>query len=42
MGFTTEEKGRLIISDIVKEEGCDPGRIFRNMAKKEYMIPVQK
>lgn len=37
MGFTTEEKGRLIISDIVKEEGCDPGRIFRNMAKKEYI-----
>lgn len=37
MGLTTEEKGRRIISDVVKEEGCDPGRIFRNMAKKEYM-----
>ena len=35
--MTTEEKAKLIISDIQKEKGCSPVRIFKNMANKEYI-----
>ena len=35
--MTTEEKAARIIEDIRKETGNDPIRIFRNMAKKEYI-----
>ena len=33
--MTTEEKAKLIINDIQKEKGCNPVRIFKNMAKME-------
>lgn len=32
-----EEKGKRIIQDIKKETGTNPVRIFKNMAKKEYI-----
>ncbi len=35
--MTLEEKGRLIIADIKKEKGTDPVRIFKNIAKNEYI-----
>ena len=35
--MTTQEKARLIIQDIVSEKGNNPVRIFKNIAKKEYI-----
>lgn len=35
--MTLQEKGRLIITDIKKEKGTDPVRIFKNIAKNEYV-----
>ena len=35
--MTTEQKAKLIISDINKETGINPIRIFKNIAKKEYI-----
>lgn len=35
--MTIQEKAELIIRDIKKEEGKNPIRIFKNIAKKEYM-----
>ena len=35
--MTVEEKAKRIIEDIKLEEGCNPVRIFKNMAKKEYI-----
>ena len=34
--MTIQEKAELIIRDIKKEEGKNPIRIFKNIAKKEY------
>ncbi len=33
--MTVEEKAGLIIKDIVSEEGNNPVRIFKNIAKNE-------
>ncbi len=35
--LTTREKAELIIQDIVSEKGNNPVRIFKNIAKKEYI-----
>lgn len=35
--MTLEEKGEKIIQDIEKETGVSPVRIFKNMAKKDYI-----
>lgn len=35
--MTTGEKAELIIQDIKKEAGINPIRIFKNIAKKEYV-----
>ena len=35
--MSTEEKAKRIIEDIQKEKGSDPVRIFKNMARKEYI-----
>ena len=35
--MTLEEKGKLIIADIKKETGISPVRIFKNIAKNEYV-----
>ena len=35
--MTVEEKAKRIIEDVKLEEGCNPVRIFKNMAKKEYI-----
>lgn len=35
--MTTEEKAKLIIRDIKSEKGTDPARIFKNIARKEYV-----
>lgn len=35
--MTAEEKAAKIIEDIKKEEGCSPVRIFKNIAKKDYV-----
>ena len=35
--MTTEEKARLIIRDIRLEKGTNPVRIFKNIAKKDYI-----
>ncbi len=35
--MTTREKSELIIRDIKNEKGVNPVRIFKNIAKKEYM-----
>ncbi len=35
--MTTFEKGELIIRDIKKETGISPVRIFKNIAKKDYI-----
>ena len=35
--MTVEEKAKRIIEDIKLEKGCNPVRIFKNMAKKEYI-----
>lgn len=35
--MTIEEKGRQIIKDIAAEKGNNPVRIFKNIAKKEYV-----
>ena len=35
--MTTEEKARLIIRDIRLEKGNNPVRIFKNIAKKDYI-----
>lgn len=35
--MTLQEKGKLIIADIKKEKGTDPVRIFKNIAKNEYI-----
>ena len=35
--MTIQDKAKLIISDIKWEEGTNPIRIFKNIAKKEYM-----
>ena len=35
--MTLEEKGKRIIEDIKKETGVNPVRIFKEMAKKEYI-----
>jgi len=35
--MTTEEKAKLIIQDIQSEQGINPVRIFKNMARKEYV-----
>ncbi len=37
MLMTVEEKARLIIKDIVSEKGNNPVRIFKNIAKNEYV-----
>ena len=35
--MTIKEKTELIIRDIKQEEGTNPIRIFKNIAKKEYV-----
>ena len=35
--MSMEEKAKRIIEDIQQEKGCDPARIFTNMARKEYI-----
>lgn len=35
--LTLEEKGRKIIQDIKKETGVSPVRLFKHMAKKDYI-----
>ena len=35
--MTIQEKAELIIKDIKQEEGTNPIRIFKNVAKKEYV-----
>lgn len=35
--MTTEEKAKLIIKDIKEEKRANPIRIFKNIAKKEYV-----
>ena len=35
--MTAEEKAGKIISDIKLEKGSDPVRIFKNIAKKDYV-----
>ena len=35
--MTIEEKARLIIRDIRQEKGTNPVRIFKNIAKKDYI-----
>ena len=35
--MTIEEKANRIIEDIQQEKGCNPARIFRDMAQKEYI-----
>lgn len=35
--MTVEEKGNLIIQDIKKETGTNPIRIFKNIAKNDYI-----
>lgn len=35
--MTVEEKGKLIITEIKKETGINPVRIFKNIAKNEYV-----
>ena len=35
--ISIEEKAKRIIEDIQQEKGCNPVRIFKNMAKKEYI-----
>lgn len=35
--MTIAEKGELIIRDVKKETGVDPVKIFRNIAKNEYI-----
>ena len=35
--MSTEEKAKRIIEDIQKEKGSNPVRIFKNMARKEYI-----
>ena len=37
INLTLEEKGEKIIQDIEKETGVSPVRIFKNMAKKDYI-----
>ena len=35
--ISIEEKTNRIIEDIQQEKGCNPVRIFKNMAQKEYI-----
>ena len=35
--MTTQEKAARIIEDIRQEQGTNPVRIFKNMAKKDYI-----
>ena len=35
--ISIEEKTKRIIEDIQQEKGCNPVRIFKNMAQKEYI-----
>jgi len=35
--MTVNEKAELIIKDIKSEEGVNPVRIFKRIAKKEYI-----
>ena len=35
--LTVEEKTKRIIEEIQEEKGCNPVRIFKNMARKEYI-----
>lgn len=35
--MTVKEKAELIVRDIKKEQGTNPVRIFKNIAKKEYV-----
>ncbi len=35
--MNTQEKGRQIIQDIVSEKGNNPARIFKKIAKKDYI-----
>ena len=35
--MTINEKAELILNDIKREEGTNPIRIFKNIAKKEYL-----
>lgn len=35
--MTIEEKAKRIIEDIKHEPGCDPVKIFKNMAEKDYI-----
>ena len=35
--MTNKEKAELIIQDIISEKGNNPVRIFKNIAKKEYV-----
>jgi len=37
MPITIEEKAKRIIADIQLETGCSPVRIFKSMAKKDYV-----
>ena len=36
--MTIEEKANRIIEDIRNEKGVNPIKMFKSMAKKEYMI----
>ena len=35
--MTLKDKAAMIIQDVRKEEGCNPVRMFQNMAKKDYI-----
>lgn len=35
--MTVEERADLIVRDIIKMEGCDPVRIFKEIAKRDYI-----
>ena len=35
--MSVSEKAIRIIQDIKKEEGCNPVKIFKNMAKNDYI-----
>ena len=35
--MTIEEKAKRIIEEIQQEKGCNPVRIFKNMALKDYI-----
>lgn len=37
MPMTIEEKANQIVEDIRQEKGINPVRIFKNMAKKDYI-----